>query len=58
MNKSGTNKNYSGYLKNDYSPELVEMFKPLLRKYAEKNTGRPAYQEPARWWFTGTRCNS
>jgi hypothetical protein len=41
--------NYSGYLKNDYSQELIGMFKPLLRKYAERNTGRPAYQELVRY---------
>lgn len=35
--------NYSKYLKKDYSAELIEMFKLVLRKFTERNTGRGAY---------------
>jgi len=36
---------YTEYLKEDYSVDLLAMYKPQIERYVDKNTGRSSYQQ-------------
>ena len=38
---------YTKYLKEDYSNDLLAMYRPQIEKYIDKNTGRSTYQQAA-----------